>query len=398
MKPERTFRQRLMKDLQVTILAAALMAFFVLIATSIKPLNPMKRALENFSFTDIYYEILRDSGEPDTSRVITIVDITRLTNRTDIANTLRDIEAAGPKVVGVDCCFDNEGEDLEGNYAITSVAEDYDNIVWALKMLDHSGIDSIGWTKEIHSFFAYFVDITEGTVNMPRTLYDPTKRTLPLSERFEGSDKPSIAVKVANAYAGKDLTYGRTGDIKINFSPTVFRVLQPEDVPRHPELITDQIVMFGAMYEDADTHWVPGGKIAGVELLAYSIQTLIYSKEFKTLSKPLYWLISFLLVLMAQVLVGYFVDWTWNSENIMLKFLVGSTYSINILLAIVSVLFVYLGFRVFAYYNISFNMAWVLSVIAFLGTARLMHTSIVNYKTAKARKREEQQAKTINQQ
>lgn len=398
MRVKRTFKQRLLKDLQVTLLAAGLMAFFVLIATSIKPLNPMKRALENFSFTDIYYEILRDSGDPDTSRVITIVDLTRLTNRTDIANTLRDIEAAGPKVVGVDCCFDNEGEDLDGNYAITSVAEDYDNIVWALKMLDHSGNDSIGWTKEIHSFFAYFVDITEGTVNMPRTLYDPTKRTLPISERFQGVDKPSIAVQVANAYAGKDVTYGRTGDIKINFSPTVFRVLQPEEVPKHPELISDQIVMFGAMYEDADTHWVPGGKIAGVELLAYSIQTLIYGNEFKTLSKPLYWIISFLLVLLAQIVVGYFVDWTWNSENIILKFLVGSTYTINILLAVVSVVFVYIGFRVFAYYNISFNMAWVLSVIAFLGTARLMHTSIINYKKAKARKREEKQAAAINQQ
>lgn len=75
------------------------------------------------------------------------------------------------------------------------------------------------------------------------------------------------------------LANGRVDDVNINFSPTYFHVLSPEEVISHPELIQDIIVLVGAMYEDADCHWTPIGKIAGVELLAYGVQSLLYGKE-----------------------------------------------------------------------------------------------------------------------
>lgn len=127
-------------------------------------------------------------------------------------------------------------------------------------MLDWAN-DSVGYTKAIHSFFQEFVDIKEGTSNMPRSLYDSMKRKLPLSEKYNGKRYPSLVAQIANEYTGKDMTRGRTEDININFRRTAFHVLQPEEVKAHPELINGQIVLFGAMYEDSDMHWSPVGKL-----------------------------------------------------------------------------------------------------------------------------------------
>ena len=204
-KKSSTFVQHIM----VTLLAVAIMGFFALITVMAKPLDPIRRAISDFSFTDVYYEI---QGDADTCRFITIVDLTKVTKRGDIAQVLIDIEKANPKVIGLDCVFDNEGEDFEGNDSIIKVAETYKNIVFSEKMLDWAN-DSVGYTKAIHSFFQEFVDIKEGTSNMPRSLYDSMKRKLPLSEKYNGKRYPSLVVQIANEYTRKDMARGRTEDI-----------------------------------------------------------------------------------------------------------------------------------------------------------------------------------------
>ena len=172
------------RHISVTLLSICIMGFFAVIAMMASTLDPLKRAVENFSFTDIYYNILMESTEPDTSRVITIVDMTKITNRSDMAQLLQDIETHNPKVVGLDVCFDNEGEDFEGNDRLIQVAEEHKNIIFSQKMLDWKN-DSIGWTTSIHSFFHEITDLTEGTTNMPRSsLYDSMKRKAPLSECY----------------------------------------------------------------------------------------------------------------------------------------------------------------------------------------------------------------------
>ena len=92
----------LRRHLGGTFLAIAITGFFALIAVKAKPLDPIRRAVSEFSFTDIYYEIQKETSSADTSRVITIVDITEQQTRAEMAQTLLDIEACRPTVVGVD--------------------------------------------------------------------------------------------------------------------------------------------------------------------------------------------------------------------------------------------------------------------------------------------------------
>lgn len=368
----------LIRHMLVTFLAVAIMGFFAIITVKAEIMDPIRRTIADFSFTDIYYQIEREGAAPDTCRYITIVDMTKVTARADIAKVLTDIEAAKPKVVGLDCVFDVEGDDIEGNDAIIQVAEKYKNIVFAEKMLDWEN-DSVGYTKTIHSFFREFVDIKEGTVNMPRKLYDSMKRKAALSEVCNGKRQLSFVSQVSNLYTGKDMVGTKTGDININFSYTKFPVLQPEEVKAHPELINGQIVLFGSMYEDADAHWSPLGKIAGVELLAYSIQTIIEQTDVKHVPLIPFCLITLLIIFIVQVLQSKYLKQTGLSSNMFTKYIIGSVCIMNILTFLFTSVFIGISFLVFCMFHISFNLAWALSVIAFLGVSRNMYTAIKDY-------------------
>lgn len=382
---KRNIRRFFRRHLSVTLLSICISAFFVLIALFAKPLDPVKRAIKDFSFTDIYYEIQKETSLPDTCRVITIVDMTKLTNRTDIAALLAGIEAQKPKVIGLDVCFDNEGEDFEGNDSLISVATRYRNIVYSVKMLEWAG-DSIGWTKSIHSFFHEMVPLTEGTTNMPRALYDNMKRNVPVCELYEGKWVPSFVTQVSNLYAGRDVVGQRTSDVKINFSPMVFRVLLPEEVASHPELIEDQIVLVGAMYEEADRHWTPVGKIAGVELLAYGVQSILYSNEIKETPFFLLCIISLAIIFFVEVLQQWYINTMERSNSIFVRHIIGSSYVMSMLTFLFTSVLLGFSFLVFKLYGLSFNLAWALSVITFLGTSRSMYTALTNYFKARREK------------
>lgn len=365
----------IIRHIMVTFLAVAIMGFFAIITVIAKPLDPIKRTIADFSFTDIYYEIY---NETDTCRFITIVDMTKVIKRSDIAKVLTDIEECKPKVIGLDCVFDNEGEDLEGNEAVIDVAEKYKNIVFALKMRNWSN-DSIGFTKATHSFFSEFVDIKEGTCNMSRNKYDSMKRKLPFSETYLGERKPSMIAQISAEYSGKDLSQGRSDEMKINFSRTYFHVLDPMEVKAHPELIEGQIVLFGSLYEDTDMHWTPVGKISGVELLAYGIQTLVNEKEIKDLPFIPFCIISLIIIFLVQVMQSSYLVKTSLSNNMFTKYVIGSSYVLNILTFLFTSVFIGLSFFVFYRFNVSFNLAWALSAIAFLGTSRSMYAAIIDY-------------------
>ncbi|MCQ2245038.1 MAG: CHASE2 domain-containing protein [Bacteroidaceae bacterium] len=372
----------LLRHICVTFLAVAIVGIFAFVTVKAKPLDPLKRTIEEFSFTDIYYEI-QGEDNPDSSMVITIVDMTNVIKRADIAQTLADIEKQHPKVIGVDCLFESIGEDLEGNEAIIDAASTYKNIVFAEAMTDWEN-DSVGWSNAKRSFFAELTDITEGTINFKRTLYDSMKRKAPVSETYQGKQVPSFVTQLANLYADSTIvTADSSSDININFSKTHFHVLQPKEIASHPELIEDRIVLFGAMNSVNDLHWTPLGKISGTELQAYALQSIILSKEIHDLQFVPFCIISLLIIFFVQVLQSLYIKRTRSSSNLFVKHVVGSTYILNILTFLFTSVFIGISFFVFAIFNISINLGWALSAIAFLETSRSLYASIKEYINSK---------------
>ena len=77
-KPKRRARWR--HHVVVTLLAVIIMTLFAIITIKVDYLAPVKRALAGF-----YYQIETEGSDPDTCRYITIVDLTRVTERGQIA-------------------------------------------------------------------------------------------------------------------------------------------------------------------------------------------------------------------------------------------------------------------------------------------------------------------------
>jgi len=377
-------RSTLLRNIVITAFAFAMMGFITLVVISIKPLNPIAMAVKSFSFTDIYYSILDETTAPDTSRAVVIVDMTQLYRRGQLAKVLCDIESCNPKVVGVDVVFDVEKDDFYGNDSLMVLASQNNNLVFALKLLDYEN-DSIGYTTEIHSFFDKYIDFREGFVNVPRGgLYDEMKRVIPLRVKSGGRDVLSMAAQTMSLYIGNDdWKNEKKNDVKINFCPKSFLVLQPDEVLDHPEMLEDRIVLLGAMYEDADFHWTPVGKIAGVELLAYGIQTLLEKNEVKTLPVFPQLIISFCLTLLIFSLQLKYKHGLGESSNLFVRFVIGSSYVLNILTFLFTSVFIGICFLIFYYTRISINLGWTLASLPFLISSKNLYDAIVCYIDAK---------------
>jgi len=99
----------------VAVFTILIIRLLVVVTVNLDFLSPVVRALEGFSMTDVYYKIQNSGENNDYSNVITIVDMTELTHRGDIAEVIGNIQAMNPKVLGVDIIFENEKADTQGD-------------------------------------------------------------------------------------------------------------------------------------------------------------------------------------------------------------------------------------------------------------------------------------------
>ena len=368
----------LARNIIITILAFVLVSSFALIALKLPFMGPIAEAIKEFEMTDVYCQILQDTNDDDeeVSDDITIVDMSELYSRRDLAKALVDIEKQNPKVIGVDIVFEGLKEDSVGDEMSTRIALENTNIVFSYKLLDYVN-DSIGHADTVHSFFVDESDsINEGYTNMPRNLYGGIKRKLSLGEKVEGRLMPSFITKVSAMYEGRQVKDVSKKTININYIPKRFRVVEADSISVHPEWIKDKLVLFGAMKDEYDMHYTPLGKMAGVELLGYSIETLLQKTEVEEVCGWLMIAISFLLVLLTQVVFSLYTSFARKRKNRVARFLMSATFMRSYLMFIWIALWMWVAFILFYLYDIWLDLGWALSAIAFLLLAQSIYDEI----------------------
>ena len=368
----------LARNIIITILAFVLVSSFALIALKLPFMGPIAEAIKEFEMTDVYCQILQDTNDDDeeVSDDITIVDMSELYSRRDLAKALVDIEKQNPKVIGVDIVFEGLKEDSVGDEMLTRIALENTNIIFSYKLLDYVN-DSIGHADTVHSFFVDESDsINEGYTNMPRNLYGGIKRKLSLGEKVEGRLMPSFITKVSAMYEGRQVKDVSKKTININYIPKRFRVVEADSISVHPEWIKDKLVLFGAMKDEYDMHYTPLGKMAGVELLGYSIETLLQKTEVEEVGGWLMIAISFLLVLLTQVVFSLYTSFARKRKNRVARFLMSATFMRSYLMFIWIALWMWVAFILFYLYDIWLDLGWALSAIAFLLLAQSIYDEI----------------------
>lgn len=360
---------RRFKYLIVSLIAFLVVGFYGLVTFNLSFMGPVANALKNFSMTDVYYQIQQSMGVADTCRFITLVDMTELYAREDLAAGLQDIMDYEPKAVGIDMVFEGLKPDTASDMWLKDIATNYPQITWAFKLLDWEPTDQ-EWKDAVHSFFAEEVEPKEGFVNMPRDLYEGVKRTTPVGWLLNGEMKTSWVNSVADTYAGQQIMPITVKEININFHHTEFPKLYPHEVIDHPELIKDHIVLYGPLKEETDMHYCPLGKVAGTELLAYAVKTIVTGTSLKYLPTWFTVIMSILIVAFTSWMIAKYGRWA-NSHinNDYWRTFMTSAIVTGFITFVWMAFLTYIGFVVFALFSYSVNFGWAFSGIAFRFTA-----------------------------
>ena len=361
----------------ISLLALTIVWILAGIALNVAFLDPISRIVEDFKFSDVYYQILQETDEPDVSCDITIVDMSELYNRRDLARAMHEIDSLKPRTIGVDIVFEGLKEDSLGDEMIRDVALKMKRAVFSYRMLDFKN-DSTGYALAVHSFFADSLAVDEGYVNVRRELYGGLKRELSTKARCKGSWQLSFVSKLVGVYTGCDNEEKKPSVMSINFSPTEFPMVSADSVSSHPELIRDRLVLFGAISDENDSHYTPLGKMSGVELLAYSVQTLLERNDVCEIPWWAVVLFSFLLVFLTEWWLYCYSVWASNMRNRGVGLFFSNSITKGILLFLWMIIVVWVMFIVFFKYNVSVPLGWSLSAMAFLEMARNFYDECIN--------------------
>ena len=342
------------------------MGFYAALALNWAVFSPVAKAMDDYSFTDFYYGILDATGERDTSNIVTIVDMTELTNRRDLAYLIADIEDLHPKVLGVDIVFEGLKEDSVGDMLLTEVVQNCHNAVFSYKLIE--GTDG----QSIHSFFMPCDSVQEGFTNMPRQLYGGMKRSLNIGRQFGNCLRPSFIKLVADVYADCELLPLADRELKINFSPIHYRVVPFDSIQENAGFLEDHIVLLGAMKEEADMHYTPQGKVAGVVLLAYAIETMIHQNQIRELPVWMTVLVSYMVVLVWVMFIACYTQQITQKSD-WIRLLLSASLIRGFWMFLWMALVVWIAFILFCQYDISVNMAPAIAATAFIANANNLY-------------------------
>lgn len=348
-------------------------------------LNPVERALANFHMTDLFCEAENGNYPQDTSSVITIVDMSEVFNRAELATIIEHIDNLQPAIIGVDIRFDGERDDHFGNERlIETVLNTNSPIIWA-NMLSNWSDEEKQFTKVLHSFFVdRGIKVEEGFTNVQHDINGGTVRSYGIKRQAEGLTYYSLPTRLAIAMKGDSTILKKyDDDCNIRYSSTHFPIVPYDKITENADLIRNRIVILGAIDDKRDMHYCPIGPTSGISIIAFATNTLINDNAPKELSFGWMVLLSLFLIWFAEVMHETFL---WGVSHIKwLRTIAerGILDGIYILLylMLVLVLIDYFVFKLTSYY---YDTAFIIMSILLLDTSRQIYDYIKENTSRKA--------------
>ena len=299
----KTFRYLFHRNHLFVVLSGFLLfGLLRVVAINISFLNPIANAFDDFSVSDIFFEIQNDESKAKVNDMITIVDMTELNSRSDIACLMEEICSCNPLVVGVDLIFEGKKDDSLANKLLKeSVIAMGNKAIYSTKLVDYNSAEK-NFTRCIQSFFLEEMTVTEGYINLNDNMEKRCIRDFSLSQRLNNVTILSFPAQIAT-YFNDSLKRLESQDMLINFKNERFPVVSYDNILKKRELIEDHIVLLGAMSEEQDMHNSPLGKMSGLEIHAYSLLTLLEQKNIKKVPSWIDLILTFLLCYILELII-----------------------------------------------------------------------------------------------
>lgn len=363
----------------VTIATLLVMWIAVYLAFNIGYFDPVARTIENFRLTDVFSDISNTGEVRDTSDLITIVDMTDVYDRSKLAEIIDKIQACEPSVLGVDVVFDGLRNDSSGNERLVeTVCNTTSPTVWAYKLTNWNSDDRL-FESSWHSFFTKYVNIDhEGFVNIQRDTNGGTVRKLGLHRLVAGHTEYSLTAQVALAATNDSSIVTQLEDCNIYYSSTDFPIIHSDSIMENEDLIRSHIVLLGAIRDMRDQHYTPIGKIPGVSILAYAIQTLVQRRMPVEIPNELLLIMTFLIMWLTQVLQDGLTRFFKRAEFPTITYFIGDSGFASSSISLLTIVFlVGMSYFLFILFNIYFNSMLAIMGVALLANVRKFYALFV---------------------
>lgn len=376
---KRLFRYILHIDhLVVCILTLALFLLLKAITFNLDVLNPVTEALDDFSTSDIFFDIQYSESEHQTSDLITIVDMTELHSRGDIAMMFEEINLNNPLLVGVDLIFEGVKDDNLGNSMLESAVEKLSDVaVFSSKLIDYDP-DYDTFDGCVRSYFAEKVKITEAYTNLKSNMSGDVVREFSTKQFYGESSVLSFPARLAAEF-DDTLCSSENKDLLINYNNVSFPVVKWSEIAENSDLIEDRIVLVGTMTEERDMHMTPVGKMAGLQVQAYSLLTLLDHNNIAELPQWLMLILCFIICyLLELILASLHRMLNKYSNSVVLTFLKESELLSLITMFLFTVLLYWISFSIFINKGILFESAILIVLVTLLFESRVLCNALVS--------------------
>lgn len=360
----------------ITLFGFALLAIFSLMVVNIDFLNPVSRALKNFSITDMFFEV-EHTDKPEECNIITIVDMTELYDRGDIAELIREVDECNPMCIGVDLIFEGVKDDGIGNEMLEQTLLTLKSpAVFANKLTDYSGASN-SFNDIVRSYCAEECGLTEAYTNVTDDMMGSNIRELSTHRLYKNQKQTSFPVKITEM-AGINNTNNDSEDLLINYRNVDFRVIPNDKIGENRDILEGSIVIIGTMYEERDMHNTPLGKMSGAKIQAYSLLTLLEHRQVHHVPDIISWIIAFLLCYLLEVAVDIFYQISKaHSDSVFQTFIREANIVSIVFLFVFEVLSCWVFYILFIKENLLMSGGIILATLVFTCEARDIYMALI---------------------
>lgn len=364
-------------------------------------LDPIGKVVEDLQMSDIYFQI-HNTGPKEESELITLVDIGDLWQRDKIADVVEQVSQQSPTLLALDVIFEGKQSDTIVDHRLASSILENENsslpIVLATKLIEYDEEMNcfLGATRSFFvadsTLFVYNSIVEEGSVNMMNKVGTRVK-SYPVY-LMQGEDTVfSLPAMVAHML-GTDVNLSKGSEQPIRFEGTTFPVVHYSDIEKERAKIENHIVLMGAANEESDKHFTPIGEISGMEIIAYTIKSMVEKNGI--IIGGLFWII--LVALLAGYLMNvvelfskqFFTRWLprqfGKRSFLWASFMVESEIYDKIVAFAFMVVFTFFTYMLYANDIFYVNTWLALATVGFIEEGRLIYKAILSYMKRKGLK------------
>ena len=367
---------KLLDNTLVSLLTMVIVALFIVFPFSFSIFNTSQNLREQYSLLDAFYTIsnLVSSKMPyvKTQSDIIIVDLSDVTDRPGLFETLKRIMIADPKIVGFDVWMEKRlGLPVEDSLKV--LLNNNPLIISPCKLIGENGPKKASFNDVLVPFYAKTDTSRLAAVNIDlqgtswncRT-FTPQLRCK--EKKFDTFDVAISALLDPGAYEAvmrhpdtpHYIRFARDGYQHLS---AAFILKDTTEISS--QLLHDKIVLLGDLNEASDFYPTPlKPHMSGVEIHANILNTILTGAWPRVMGNTLAWVLAFLGVFLLLPFMRLLRKNEWSS------------IFIGICLALVIIILVYVSYWVFIRFNYYVNTFYLILGIGFMGLAETVYRKI----------------------